>query len=75
MATVRHARGTRAALNALASGGLLVPWQLYALSDEGRVAIATSTSTYQALAKEGEGGGGGGGGTTYEFALAGLGGF
>ena len=73
MATVRHARGTRAALNALASGGLLVPWQLYALSDEGRVAIATSTSTYQALAKEGEGGGGGG--TTYEFALAGLGGF
>lgn len=74
MATVRHARGTRAALNALASGGLLVPWQLYALSDEDRVAIATSTSTYQALAKEGEGGGGGGG-TTYEFALAGLGGF
>ena len=74
MATVRHARGTRVALNALASGGLLVPWQLYALSDEDRVAIATSTSTYQALAKEGEGGGGGGG-TTYEFALAGLGGF
>ena len=74
MATVRHARGTRAALNALASGGLLVLWQLYVLSDEGRVAIATSTSTYQALAKEGEGGGGGGG-TTYEFALAGLGGF
>ena len=74
MATVRHARGTRAALNALASGGLLVPWQLYALSDEDRVAIATSTSTYQARAKEGEGGGGGGG-TTYEFALAGLGGF
>jgi len=74
MPTVRHARGTRAALNALASGGLLVPWQLYALSDENRVAIATSTSTYQALAKEGEGGGGGGG-TTYEFALAGLGGF
>ena len=73
MPTIRHARGTRAALNALASGGLLVPWQLYALSDENRVVIATSTSTYQALAKEGEGGGGGG--TTYEFALAGLGGF
>ena len=72
MATVRHARGTRAALDALASSGQLVPWQLYALSDENRVAIATSTSTYQALAKQGEGGGGG---TTYEFALAGLGGF
>ena len=70
MATVRHARGTRAALNALASSGLLVPWQLYVLSDENRVAIATSTSTYQAFVKEGEGGG-----TTYEFALAGLGGF
>ena len=74
MPTIRHARGTRAALDALASSGQLVPWQLYALSDENRVAIATSTSTYQALAKEGEGGGGGGG-TTYEFALAGLGGF
>ena len=74
MATVRHARGTRAALNALASGGLLVPWQLYVISDESRVAVATSTSTYQTFAKEGEGGGGGGG-TTYEFALAGLGGF
>ena len=73
MPTVRHARGTRAALNVLASSGLLVPWQLYVLSDENRVAIATSTSTYQAFAKEGEGGGGGG--TTYEFALAGLGGF
>ena len=75
MATVRHARGTRTALNALASSGLLVPWQLYVISDERRVAIATSTSTYQTFAKEGEGGGGGGGGTTYEFALAGLGGF
>ena len=75
MATVRHARGTRAALNALASNSLLVPWQLYVLSDENRVAIATSTSTYQAFAKEGEGGGGGGGDTAYEFALAGLGGF
>lgn len=74
MATVRHARGTRAALNVLASNSQLVPWQLYVLSDESRVAVATSTSTYQALAKEGEGGGGGGG-TTYEFALAGLGGF
>ena len=75
MPTIRHARGTRAALNALASGGLLVPWQLYVISDESRVAVATSTSTYQTFAKEGEGGGGGGGGTTYEFALAGLGGF
>lgn len=74
MPTIRHARGTRAALNALASNSLLVPWQLYVLADEGRVAIATSTSTYQTFAKEGEGGGGGGG-TTYEFALAGLGGF
>ena len=74
MATVRHARGTRAALNALASSNKLVPWQLYVLTDESRVAIATSTSTYQTFLKEGEGSGGGGG-TTYEFALAGLGGF
>ena len=74
MPTIRHARGTRAALNVLASNSLLVPWQLYVISDESRVAVATSTSTYQTFAKEGEGGGGGGG-TTYEFALAGLGGF
>ena len=74
MATVRHARGTRAALNALASSNKLVPWQLYVLTDESRVAIATSTSTYQTFLKEGEGSGGGSG-TTYEFALAGLGGF
>lgn len=74
MATVRHARGTRTALNALAANSQLVPWQLYVLSDENRVAIATSASAYQTFAKEGEGGGGGGG-TTYEFALAGLGGF
>ena len=74
MPTIRHARGTRAALNALASNSLLVPWQLYVISDESRVAVATSTSTYQTFAKEGEGGGGGGG-TTHEFALAGLGGF
>lgn len=74
MPTIRHARGTRAALNALASNSLLVPWQLYVVSDESRVAVATSTSTYQTFAKEGEGGGGGGG-TTYEFALTGLGGF
>ena len=74
MPTVRHARGTRAALNALAASNQLVPWQLYVLSDENRVAIATSTSTYQTFAKQGEGGSGGGS-TTYEFALAGLGGF
>jgi len=74
MPTIRHARGTRAALNALASNSLLVPWQLYVISDESRVAVATSTSTYQTFAKEGEGGGGGGG-TTHEIALAGLGGF
>mgnify|MGYP001171502633 CR=1 FL=1 len=61
MPTIRHARGTRAALNALASNSLLVPWQLYVISDESRVAVATSTSTYQTFAKEGEGGGGGGG--------------
>lgn len=58
MPTIRHARGTRAALNVLASNSQLVPWQLYVLSDESRVAVATSTSTYQTFAKEGEGGGG-----------------
>ena len=60
MATVRHARGTRAALNALAGANGLVPWQIYSLSDEaGRIAIATSVNTFSTFTLESEEAGGG----------------
>ena len=75
MPDVRHKRGTRAALTALAGANGLKPGQLYVLTDENRIAMAMSVSAFETYAKESEAGGGGGGGTTYEFALAGLGGF
>lgn len=54
MPTVRHKRGTRAALNALSASNSLVSGQLYVLTDEGRIAVALTSSTYQAFLKEGE---------------------
>lgn len=56
----KHPTGTRAALNAKASAGTLVPNQVYHISDEGRLAVALTTSTYQTFAKQSEAGGGGG---------------
>lgn len=58
MPNIQHKRGTRAALDALAVSSGLVPWQVYAISDEGRIALALTTSTYQTFLKTGEGGGG-----------------
>lgn len=78
MPDVRHKRGTRAALVALAGADGLKPGQLYVLTDEtGRIAIATSTSTFSTFALESEVGGGGGGGVTAEAVVAinNLGGF
>lgn len=62
MPNIQHKRGTRAALDALAASSGLVPWQVYAISDESRLALALTTSTYQTFLKTGEGGGGGGAG-------------
>jgi hypothetical protein len=57
---VRHKRGTRAALVALATSNGLIPDQIYLLSDEGnRVVTATSVNTFTEHLKVGEGGGGG----------------
>jgi hypothetical protein len=61
MGSVQHLRGTRAALDALALGGGLLPGQIYVLDDEDRIAVANTASTYTAFAKESEAGGGGGG--------------
>jgi hypothetical protein len=64
MPNVQHKRGTRAALNALAAGNGLLVGQLYIITDESRIAVATAVNAYTAYVKEGEGGGGGGGGAT-----------
>lgn len=59
MADVRHKRGTRAALIALAGANGLKPGQLYVLTDENRIAVAMSASTFETYAKESEAGGSG----------------
>lgn len=61
MANVQHKRGTRAALDALAGAGGLKAGQIYLISDEARIAVATGPGAYTAFAKQGEGGGGGDG--------------
>ena len=58
MADIQHKRGTRTDLNTLAAASGLLVGQVYVITDEDRLAVATSTSAYQATAKEGEGGGG-----------------
>lgn len=57
MPDVQHKRGTRAALNALASANGLLPGQIYLITDEARIAIALSVNTYEVYAKYSEAGG------------------
>lgn len=49
MPDVRHKRGTRAALDALAAANGLLVGQWYIITDEQRPAIALTTNTYRAL--------------------------
>lgn len=74
MPDVRHKRGTRAALTALAGSSGLKPGQIYVLTDESRIAVAMTSATFETFAKESEAGGGGGS-TELTVALASLGGF
>ena len=67
MPTVRHKRGTRAALDALAGTNGLLAGQIYVITDEQRLAVALSASAYSALAKTSEIGGGGGGGDVVQI--------
>lgn len=60
MPDVQHKRGTRAALDALASADGLLPAQIYLIEDEDRIAIATSSGSYETYAKQSEAGGAGG---------------
>lgn len=57
MPSLRHPRGTRAALVSLASANGLKSGQLYLLTDESRIAIATAAGAFETFAKESEAGG------------------
>jgi len=59
MPDVQHKRGSRADLNTLASANGLLLGQIYLITDEDRLAVATGVGSYQAAEKEGGGGGGG----------------
>lgn len=50
-------RGTRAQIDAAASGNALAAGEAYLITDEGRLAVGTGVGTYAAAAKEGEGAG------------------
>jgi hypothetical protein len=51
MPSLQHKRGTRGSLNALAGNGALAVGQIYLITDENRLAIATSSGTYQTFLK------------------------
>lgn len=51
---VKHPQGTRANLNTLATANNLVVGQLYLITDESRVAIATAVNAYTDFAKVAE---------------------
>ena len=55
----KHPRGTKADLQTLANSSALSTGQIYQLTDEDRIAIATSTSGFETFLKESEAGGGG----------------
>lgn len=54
MADLQHKRGTKSALDSLAGSNGLLVGQLYFITDENRIAIATSASAYETYAKESE---------------------
>lgn len=46
MSNIQHKRGTRASLETLKTNNELVVSQIYFITDENRLVIATSTNTY-----------------------------
>lgn len=49
--TMLQKRGTRAAIDAAAASSQLVAGQIYQITDEGNLAMATSASTYETYVK------------------------
>ncbi|SNT76701.1 hypothetical protein [Paracoccus seriniphilus] len=52
MPSVQHMRGTRAALDALANAGGLLPFQIYVLTDEQRIAVAFTERSYRTFSPD-----------------------
>jgi len=82
MPNVQHKRGSRADLNTLAAANGLLLGQIYVITDEDRLAVATGVGSYQAAEKEGGGSGsdsknidGGAASTTYTSTQSINGGF
>ena len=58
MPSLAHKRGTRAQIDAAASGNALKTGEVYLITDEARLTVGTAAGAHQPLAKQGEGGGG-----------------
>lgn len=56
MPSLAHKRGTRAQINAAATGSQLRVGEVYLITDEARLTVGTAANAHQAMAKQGEGG-------------------
>lgn len=56
MPSLAHKRGTRAQINAAASGSELRAGEVYLITDEARLTVGTAANSHQPVAKQGEGG-------------------
>lgn len=57
MPSFAHKRGTRAQIDAAAGTNILRAGEIYLITDEARLTVATGTSAHQPTAKQGEGSG------------------
>jgi hypothetical protein len=60
MPSLAHKRGTRAQVDAAASGSHLRTGEIYLITDEARLTVGTANNAHTPLAKQSEAGGGGG---------------
>jgi hypothetical protein len=58
MPSLAHKRGTRAQIDAAASGSQLRPGEVYLITDEARLTVGTANNAHTPLAKQSEAGGG-----------------
>lgn len=59
MPSLAHKRGTRAQIDAAASGSQLRTGEVYLITDEARLTVGTAANAHSPVAKQGEGSGGG----------------
>jgi hypothetical protein len=59
MPSLAHKRGTRAQIDAAASGSQLRTGEVYLITDEGRLTVGTANNAHSPVAKQSEAGGGG----------------